>query len=431
MSSDAFEEARGGALAAADTIGKRRWRQPPSALNLVHRLSLCVAAAMAGCSESSKESGGGDDAAYVFAAIVSSGDDSNTYVSLLDELAGQTVDNAAGREFPGTSDVWVFDGAVFVADQESKTIAKFKIDRGSLLEDGRISFSDYGLNDFGFWVNRFVDSHKAYLGNAPAEFIIWDPSEMTITGTLPLPDLPTQGVLAPNPGYADRAAVLRDGLLYQPVYYADDTYFKYASNSSILVVDTARDEVVDVLDAPCPGLDFGTQLENGDIYFSTWVFAPAGAAVDGGPKTCVVRLPQAQPRKVELAFQVRELTAGREGGAFRYIGNGRALMSVLHDDRAADEGVTDLTGVGLGPYWRFWLVNMKDESAELFDEIDWNGGAAYTASANGSEYMLVPSGDYSSTTVYDLSASDLPHVLETQGWALRLFGLEPPAPHSD
>jgi hypothetical protein len=396
-----------------------------SAPRTTSMVALTLASALLGCDSDGGDGAEGGDPHYVFASIVSSGEEANTYVSLLESLDGQTVDNDKGREFPGTSDVWVFDGFVFIADQESQTITKFSVNGRKLVEQARIGFSDYGLTDFGFWVNTFVDSHKAYLANAPTEYIIWDPAEMRITGSISIPEIAPLGRFEPYTSYTDRSAVVRDGLFYHPIYFADDTFFEYAPESRIVVVDTASDEVVDILDAPCPGLDYATKLDNGDLYFSTWVFAPAGAAVIDGPATCVVKVPADKPRSVELAFQVKDVTGGREGGAFRYLGDGRALLSVLHDDEAAEKGETDLEGVGYGPYWRFWSFDTNAQSATLLEEFGWNGGAAYSASARGHEYMLVPAGDYTSTEVYDLSTEALPRVLETQGWALRLFALDP------
>jgi hypothetical protein len=55
--------------------------------------------------------------------------------------------------------------------------------------------------------------------------------------------------------------------------------------------------------------------------------------------------------------------------------------------------------------------------------MPWSAGAAYVAEADGHPFMLVPAGDYSSTTLYRLDGSDPEPVFEAGGWTTRLFEL--------
>lgn len=81
------------------------------------------------------------------------------------------------------------------------------------------------------------------------------------------PELPAPPGFQVFPGYSDRAARVRDGKLYQPLYTTDDTFFSYAAETRIVVVDVATDDVESVLEAPCPGwrlhADRGHRLERG------------------------------------------------------------------------------------------------------------------------------------------------------------------------
>lgn len=364
------------------------------------------------------------DATYIIATLIASNEnEGNMYVSLFDELDGQTIDNSKAREYSGTSDLWVYEGAIYIADKENLTITKYEVAGHELAQKQRLSFTDYGLSDFGFWLNSFVDAHKAYLANAASEYVIWDPTDMKITGTLSFPEFAAQDGKEAYPAYADRAAKLRDGLLYQPIYFTDDTFFEFTPETKLLVIDTKRDEVVDVLDVPCPGVDYATVLDNGDVYLSSWVFAPAGATLDAAPKTCVAKLPANEPKSVEPVFDIASVTDGREGGVFRYLGDGKAMLSVLHVDKAESEGVTDIMEVGLGPYWRFWSYDFASKAAKELDSIDWNSGAAYNAEVSDRSLILAPQDGYARTVVYDLGAGTAEKVLETEGWALRLFAL--------
>lgn len=371
------------------------------------------AGADAGGSESE-----GEPPLYVTSSLVFGPDGTTTYVALLDSLEAQTIDYSKAREFSGSSDLWVYAGELFIADAESNTIRKYGVEDGALVERASASFAAYGLTSFGFWLNTFVSPSKAYFLNGAAEYIVWNPSTMDITGTVPLPELPARPGLQLFPAYADRAAVLRDGRLYQPLYWTDESYFIFAPDSVIAVIDVASDSVAELIPAPCPGLDYATVAEDSSIYFSSWVYGAGGAAVLDQPPTCVFQVPaQGAPA---VAFSVADVTGGRQGAALRYIGGGRGLISVLYGERAEP-------GVAAGDFtfannWRFWSYDFNTHEAALIDSVDWNGGAEYAFDIGGETLMLVAASDYTATTVYRVGEDLNPTpVFDTRGWAVRLF----------
>jgi hypothetical protein len=351
-------------------------------------------------------------------------DDQGTmgYVSLLGSLGPQTIDLEQAREFAGEADVWVHDGAVFVTDAEAFTITKFAVTGGALVEQGVVSFAAYGLSTFGFWLNTFVSSDKAYFLNDTVEYIVWSPTTLQITGTLPLPAAAAREGFRPFTSYSDRAAVLRDGRLYQPFYYTDESFFLFAPETRIVVTEVATDRVIDEIDAPCPGLDYATVDADGNIYFSSWVYAAGGAAVLDQPPTCVFELPATGAPRV--AFSVPDVALGRQGGVLRYVGNGRALLSVLHDERFPASDAPSASELTFADNWRFWSYDLATGSATLLESVSWNGGAQYSFDIDQKTYMLVAAADYSKTTVYELGDGlSLTPVFDTEGWATRLFKL--------
>jgi hypothetical protein len=351
-------------------------------------------------------------------------DDQGTmgYVSLLGSLGPQTIDLEQAREFAGEADVWVHDGAVFVTDAEAFTITRFAVTGGALVEQGVVSFAAYGLSTFGFWLNTFVSSDKAYFLNDTVEYIVYNPTTLQITGTLPLPAAAAREGFRPFTSYSDRAAVLRDGLLYQPFYYTDESFFLFAPETRIVVTEVATDRVIDEIDAPCPGLDYATVDADGNIYFSSWVYAAGGAAVLDQPPTCVFELPATGAPRV--AFSVPDVALGRQGGVLRYVGNGRALLSVLHDERFPASDAPSASELTFADNWRFWSYDLATGSATLLESVSWNGGAQYSFDIDQKTYMLVAAADYSKTTVYELGDGlSLTPVFDTEGWATRLFKL--------
>jgi len=378
---------------------------------------------LSGCSNDEGASSSTQEPRYVLDSVLFDADyNATTYLALLDSFDVEQIDWDEAREFPGFADVWVHDGSVFVSAADF-TITKFSVDERRLVEQERLGFASYGPTDFGFWRNVFISSTKAYFLNGSSEYVVWNPRTMEIDGTIPLPALEDRDGLKAFPGYSDRSALVRDGLLYQPTYWTDESYFRFTPDSRILVVDVERDELVDVLEAPCPGLDFATSDSAGDLYFSSWVFAPGGAAVLSQPGTCVARL-AASDSTVSVPFQVTEVMSGHEGGVMRYLDGDRFLLSVLHDEHAAVEDAGDPQVVANGNNWRFWTYDRATGLASMRDGIDWTSGGAYAVDVDGRKLMLVPSTDYSATTAYELVDGRTPRrVFDTRGWSLRLFPL--------
>lgn len=396
-------------------------------------ISLVFAAlALVGCGDNSMSVGGGGDddnggddtdtrPAYVTSSLVFGADGTTSYVSVLADLNAQTIDYTKAREFGDLADVWSYDGAVFVTEATNKTITRFAVKNGALVEEGKLSLANYGPTDVGFWRNTFISPTKAYFLNNTDGYVIWNPTDMVITGTLALPTLETRAGYMTYPGYTDRSAVIRDGKLYQPLYWTDDTYFQMTPDSRIAVFDVASDTSVGLLTAPCPGLDYVTQGDDGSLYFSSWIFAAGGALVLHEADTCVVKLPPGSDTP-SVAFHFKDVADARQGAALHSIGNGKAIMSVLHGEHAVIDPDTDAGDVTYADNWRFWLYDFASNTAEMIPALDWNDGGQYFFTIDGKNYLLVSKSDYSATSVFDLGDTSAPTPLfDTQGWAIRLF----------
>jgi len=375
--------------------------------------------------------GGGDgdddgesEHAYILGSLVFGPEGTTSYVNVLDSLDTQTIDYSRAHEFAGAADVWVHGGSVFVTSAEALTITKYAVANHDLVEQAAISFTGYGITDFGFWRNVFVTDDKAYFSNGTTQYVVWNPTTMQITGTVALPALEARDGFKVFPGYSDRAALVRGGKLYQPLYWTDDSYFRYTPDSRIAVIDVASDQVASVLEAPCPGLDYATADAAGNLYFSSWIYAAGAAAVLDQPATCVFEVPADGAPHVAMTFA--DIDSGREGAALHVLASGRAVFSVLHDERFTVDPTTDPSDVTFGPNWRFWSFDPSAgaSTAAQVDAIDWNAGAQYTFEIDDKDYMLVAAGDYSATTVYDLGDQVTPVAkFDATGWSTRLFKL--------
>lgn len=108
----------------------------------------------------------------------------------------------------------------------------------------------------------------------------------------------------------------------------------------------------------------------------------------------------------------------------RYLGDGRAVLSVLHDERFAVSAAPSASELTFAANWRFWSLDVASNSAQMIDGVDWNAGAQYSFDIDKKTYTLVALADYSATTVFELrSEGALQPVFDTTGWATRLFRL--------
>ena len=395
-----------------------------------------LAAAPLGCgndNEKDEDGGGGaggnaattEDPKYVVGSVVFSPEGETSYLNIVDSLEPQTLDYEKALELPGWADLWTHEGFLYVTSRENSTVTKYTItDANDFVEEGKISFTGYGEVDVAFWSNTFVAADKAYMINGTGNYVIWNPLTLEITGELELPELPEHAPFLLRAGTLDRSNVIRDGKLYQPMYWSDADYAQFSPDSRVVVIDIATDSVDEVIDVPCAGIDIGTKDDDDNLYFSTWTSGVYEPLLLGADPNCVAKI-AAGENTATNGFTYADIAEGREGAAVRGFRDGRLLLSIFYDEKvdftAEDADPWELLG---GSNWRTWLYDPADGSAEEVAELDWNSGATYVFPIDELHYVLVPSTDYAATTVVALDADlKATPAFDLQGWGTRLFKL--------
>jgi hypothetical protein len=359
---------------------------------------------------------------YVVSSVVFDSDATSTLINVLDSLEPQTVDYDDAIELSGWADLWVHEGFVYVADGEAPVITRYSMnDDGSLERGPSLSFAAYDLDEAAFWNNTFVSPDKGYLIDGVSRYVIWDPLRMQITGTLPLPEIGGRAGLRVRAGRTDRSNVIREGLLYQPLYWSDRDYEHFADDSRIAVFDIASDRLVEVLEAPCSGLDVGTRDAAGNLYFSSWTGGVLGPFLFDAPRNCVVTISKNE-ETASAGFRFADVTNGREGAAARELSGGKLALSVFHDERV-DFATEEDPWATLGDNnWRTWVYDPATGIAAPNETIGWNSGATYVFHVDDQPVVLVPGLGYASTTVYTLDSNlQALAAFDTRGWATRVF----------
>jgi hypothetical protein len=379
-----------------------------------------------GCSGSSNDgpSGATETAAPRFAVATAVSDDSgaNTYVRVLSEFEDE-LDLTKAREFPGWSDLGSVGKYLFVSSGEAPTIWRFTVDEeGELAGGGADDTIDFGnyVSDANFYNQMLVSETKAYL-IGEGEYVVWNPTTLEITGTIPFPKLADRDGIPAFFGL-DRSAVVRDGKLFHTVSWGDTENLVFLPDSRLVVLDTEKDEVERVLEVPCPDLAVGDRDEAGNMYFSNWVYSPGGTLLMEGPAACAVRvLAGSEEIDPDWTFNYGQAD-GHEGATMGYLGRGKWLYSSFTNDPESygDDWFEWL----FGNHWELRTLDPKTQQTAIVDGTPLNGGGYYTARLDGTMHVLLPGDSYTTTTVYAIDAQgSATQKMHMDGWSTRMVAL--------
>jgi hypothetical protein len=363
---------------------------------------------------------------YAVATVVSGPEESNMYLRVLDSLEPQEdLDLRLAREFPGWSDVKASGGKLFVSSGEGPTVMRFSVnERRELVEEGRISFAAY-TEDAAMYTQAFISETKAYLSVGANEYVVWNPATLAITGTITGPELAPVGAAEAAPAQ-DRGMVVRGQRLYHSINWFDYENYDMPPTSQIVVIDTETDSIIGSVDAPCPYLEPGTLDEDGNIYFSNWVYSPAATWVNDQARACAVRIPAGSDElDPDFRLEFADVTGGHEAAAMEYLGGGRALLSVFHEEKQAFDPAVDHPSDWLfGANWRFSMLDLETREAREIDALGWHSGGYYARRIQEQNYVLVPGTNYESTQLFRLSENgDVTRILGMNGWSVRVIEL--------
>jgi hypothetical protein len=392
-------------------------------------LVVCAALGLVACGGDDDDGGTLSDVFYPTSSVVFSDQGQQTYVQMLPSIEAQTIDPSTSREFPGWADIWVHDGALLVADGEAPTIDRYRVEGdGTLTADGRISFADYGASTAAFWGHLFVSPTKVYwFDTAGRTVVIWDPTTMTITRSSPFPELADRGGLTLAGPTADRSSVVRGDRAYVPFYWADWTNYVLSEDSIVLVFDTTTDTLLDVISVPCPELNFVSVDDVGTIYFSNWGYSVMPTLLDGKARACAVRIPPGSDQ-LDAGWKLTfaDVTEGREAATLRWIGGGKALVTVFHQERVELTPDADRYALTDSANWTLWSYDLATGAAAPFEGLGWHSAGLYGTRVDDKAILSVPSGDYASTATYTLAPDGtVAKLWESVGWQTRLFKVVP------
>ena len=390
------------------------------------KLSLCafaLATSLLACDDADDGSSGGR---YLVHNVVLTVDGETSYINSLANLDPQAIDFGTALEVPGWGDLWVYGDMAFVSSGEAPTVTRYAIsDDGVLSENGTLSFANYGFTTVGLTKQLVVSATKAYaINTAERQLVLWNPTTLEITGTVDLPAMPNRDPLRLVGPSIDRASSVRDGLAYIAFYWADYSQYEMSNDSVVLVLDTETDVVVNEISVPCPEINFATvDTDEGHTYFSNWGFSTTSKILHGTASACAVRIADGES-ELDPSWSLRfaDVTEGREASSLRFLGDGKALITVHHPERLAAD--PDASAIADGADYKLWTLDLESRVATPLETFGFHAFGTYGVRVDGATLLFLPNADWSTTTTYRLETDGTAETLWTSaGWQTRLFAI--------
>lgn len=347
-----------------------------------------------------------------------------TYVQTVDAVPSGAVDNDTAFELSGIGRVFSDGESVYLADGGAPALTRYAVgDDGELTESGRISFAEEGVT---FITNTvvFVSPTKAYyLSNEILEVIIWDPSQMTITGSIDFSELQREGFTDQNQ-MTVAPEVVRDGMMYAAVTYSELAAGRFERGVQMAVFDTSDDSLVGVIeDERCDGAGVGAGLgDDGAIYVHADNFLNFLSFFDdtAGP-TCVLRIPAgAMGFDPDYQVDLPDLTGGLNTSRFGFGTPTRSYVMALRDDL-----VQEARDLSRSPVLELWEVDLIGETGRKIEGAPLSTlFAALFFRVDGTMYVGL-SDVFDASTVWsmDLATGEAQQAFTTPGLFRNFFRL--------
>lgn len=388
-------------------------------------LILALTTGFVGCSSDNDTAGDDDQVAdgplYAINARTFSADFSNqiSYLLTVDDLdAGEaSLDDAI--ELPGAGSLWARpeSGEAFFVSVENLTVSKYAVTGSGRLErqDNEIGLLGAGIASLLGEAIAFDGSDRGFLFDLnSAQVVALDLDDMSIVSTYDLSSLLIESAALT---YLGDGGFKRRGDEFIGVAYGSNSLFDEVDPNSKLGFFDPSDGSLEVIDAPCGGLQYSFESENGDWYFSTdpWVAGLHALDDSRSPAPCLARLASGARAFDEATIALNDLTGGITGGIVPGPDN-TAFVRVL------DEGVFPLqddTGFlepFSAPAWTTWRVDLSDpDSVARLERAHIAGGIKF-AEVDGNVYQNESVADFSSTTLVRTTGSgDLSEALIVPG----------------
>ena len=345
-----------------------------------------------------------------------------TTVALVDDATTpRDISIAGGVSFGGRGNIFGLPGTgyFFTGSNEGPTITRYAVGADgkaakSCTADSppacSISFGAKGVTSIEPYpgIFQFVSETKAYYFDYLApQVIIWNPKEMTITGTIPLTDYKRDGWIA---SMATSAVKRGTDIVFTVSYFKKAPNEEYDKTVALGFLDTTKDTVsAPVWDTRCSFAAVPVVLPSGDIYYASEVYTAAVKYIYGearGGPSCVLRV-KAGARDFDktYVFNIEEVTKAPAGSLHPGYGS-RAYVRTLDLSAYKVGSATSPGRLIMQPVWRWKEIDLASALPTATDVAGTGLSAARVLiySFDGKDWTNETKADFSKSTLVDLSA---------------------------
>lgn len=350
--------------------------------------------------------------AYLLGTRVWDDTSTTSYFHVVPSLEeGTPVDSRLALEVPGAAKLYsAFDlGWFAIGSGESPSITRYSLDpAGALVQGESISLLDYGVADL--WDTLyFVSATKAYYPDRDGgQLIVWNPTEMRVLGSIPLPETLREGYL-PLYGYAP---IWRGGELLISVGWFDwDVTDSVLPETGLIVLDTVTDNVLRFdVDTRCGGVTSPLSGATGDTYLVSSALAGAAHRLGRLPTApCALRiLAGSDEIDPDYLMALSSISPGTLVGEPVPAQGGGVFLRAFDESLATGEAPAATWELTSQAAWRWWRWDPQANTSELMTELPPSTADVSWFQADGRVWGTQTTPDYSETTLIDLSHASGP-----------------------
>lgn len=320
------------------------------------------------------------DAIYAFTTQVFGveASDTQSYVILTKNLdRAPSLDDAvievSGRALGTGPDE---GGVLYLATDSAPSVTRYELSPEGTLEKGpAVSFLGQGVASFAEYSGQFqfVSDEKAYwFDPSAAKIIVFDPTQMTVRGSIALDGLAFEGE-----GLSFSAAPRKQGnKIYSfASWRTGPVPVTVPDRAAVIVLDTETDTAKVAFDTRCGYVRDGVLADDGYLYLATEALGTAvnylNAAYASTP--CLLRF-DTDTEEFDASFKVdlETLFDGEYAGSLMLSASGRPLLRFLDQgllpEDPEDPINTNARFLASARVWRWAQLSLGDEpSVELLD----------------------------------------------------------------
>jgi hypothetical protein len=325
-------------------------------------------------------------------------------------------------------DAWVFgDGGpdFFTATLFEPTLTRWHVSPEGRFERGiTLNFSNEGIGGtFAAASTPRISETKAYFVDSTSmQVVIWNPRDMELIGTIPLPD---EGVSAELEPRAD--LIVRGDRAFVTVFWysLDSGLIEYGDFVRLIAIDTETDRIIETTDDErCPTSSPSGTDADGNTYFSPWDYHTAVRGVFGagyGSASCGLRVvPAGSSFDQSYELDLSTLVGGRPAGSMSLISDSEALLHVWHEE-LVDVTPETWQDKRFEPAYKWYRWQIGAPSAEeLPDQAPSVEGSEFRV-VDGKVLSFANNAEYSETTLIELDDEGYQHPgLVVPGWIVNM-----------